>query len=92
MDSAISLNITSNHYHVISACQNCSVTLVTHGDHVLVGTLYRLGTETGADGACTRNRLDVFDGPIVNQSALLSGIVCNMNHLDLFLLNKLTTS
>ncbi|XP_052818927.1 vitellogenin receptor-like [Mya arenaria] len=73
VESAVAITLSKHQFKVISACLNCSFTMVTRADHVLVATLYSLGTETGSDGKCDKNRLDVYNGRKVNDSRILSG-------------------
>ncbi|KAH3769730.1 hypothetical protein DPMN_171005 [Dreissena polymorpha] len=66
------------HQHkIIPKCQNCSVTIVTADDHLLVATLFKLGTEIFnlSSAACY---LDIFDGNSSDISKMLSdkGGIC----------------
>ncbi|KAL3858895.1 hypothetical protein ACJMK2_009144 [Sinanodonta woodiana] len=52
---------------------NCTYTVQSAANNERVAAImYSLGTETGTYGNCTRNRLDIYDGTIVNSSRRLS--------------------
>ncbi|KAH3769649.1 hypothetical protein DPMN_170923 [Dreissena polymorpha] len=74
INGPVVLSVSSHQFKIIAKCQNCSVTIVTADDNILVATLFKLGTEISNSSAaeCAINRLDIFDGNSSEVSMMLS--------------------
>lgn len=70
--SALSVTPPEHLFKVIPNCLNCSLTFTASEGHQLSTTFHTFGTETGLKGKCTLNRLDVYNGQLVDKSQLLS--------------------
>ncbi|KAH3769652.1 hypothetical protein DPMN_170926 [Dreissena polymorpha] len=68
------ISVSCHHNKIIPKCKNGSVTIVTADYHLLVATLFKLGTEISnlSSAACYPNRLDIFDGDSSDISKMLS--------------------
>lgn len=70
--TAVSVIAAEHVYKVIPQCLYCSLSFDAEPGYQLSATFHTFGTETGPKGNCTKNRVDVYNGQLPDESQRVS--------------------